>query len=343
MAKSKLTDTNVDIENAIIKDFGAVFMPADRLKEKPPVVIPTTPSMDIMLGGGIPDGSFVVVSGPPGLGKSAFSLHVAGNAQKLDSEFGPRKVFYFDIEGRIKERDLFSNHNLDTSEDKFRLIKSSTEKIIDGEEFMDIGERLVRHKRGCVFIFDSLSALCTRARYEGEIGDRFRDDTPLLLSNFCKRIAQIIPVNKSIVIGITHRIANQGPGMSKWTEASGQKIQYQADVKIKGTHATDWMSGDAQIGQDVFWECEKAALRGPGGKATSKLRYKHGFDEEAELALQGIELGFIKKNGAWYVLPPDENGVEPPKLNGQEKLANYIRENERVQLWIRQKLREIYE
>jgi RecA/RadA recombinase len=340
MAKSKLLSSDLDIENTILKDFGNVFMPATKLKEDPPLVIPTTPCMDLMLGGGVPEGSFVVISGPPGLGKSALSLHLAGNAQKIDSPFGPRKVFYFDIEGRIKERDLFTNHNLDTSEDKFQLIKSNLEKIIVGEEFLDIGERLIRHKPGCVFIFDSFSAICTSARHENSFGDRFRDDSSLLLSDFCKRIAQIIPVNKSIVIGITHRIANQGPGISKWTEASGQKIQYQADVKIKGAYASDWKIGETQVGQDVHWECEKAALRGPGATATCKLRYKHGFDIDAELAAQAIELGFVRQKGAWITI--QEEGKEPQKINGSEKFNTFLQENPEFKEHLKKQIRELY-
>lgn len=332
--------TNPDIENAILKQFGSVFMEASTLKEDPPVTIPTTPQADIMLGGGIPEGSFVVISGPPGLGKSALSLHVASKAQQLDSKFGPRKVFYFDIEGRIKPRDLFSNKYLDTSPDRFQLIKSSEEKIILGEEFIDIGEKLIRNVPGAVFIFDSFSSICTKARAEGEIGERFRDDSPLLLSAFTKRINQIIPVNKSIVIGITHRIANQGMGMKKWVEASGQKIQYQADVKIKGTHSSEWQVGNTIVGQDVFWECEKAALRGPGGKATCKLRYQHGFDEVAELVDLCVQLALIKKAGAWFSFKDSEGNEK--KWQGMEKCVAYLKENNEEFVRLRNEVNSAY-
>ncbi len=325
MSKTLEMRNSNNIEDAIIKKFGKVFVDAADLHTAPPKVIPTTPQMDIILSGGIPEGSFCLVSGPPKLGKSSLSLHFAGNAQKIDSEFGPRKVFYFDIEGRIKIRDI-SCKNLDTSPEKFTLIKSTKDKIITGEEFIAIGEELIRNVPGAIFIFDSFSAICTQARYDANIGDRFRDDAPLLLSSFCKRISQIIPVNKSIVIGITHRIANQGPGMKVWTEASGQKIQYQTDVKIKGTHVSPWNVGDSQIGQDVHWECETSALGPPGSKATCKLRYKEGYDEVSELVDLCVSIGRIKKAGAWFTMF-DSDGKELTKTQGAEKMRAYLCNN----------------
>lgn len=338
MAKKKTPlsiDSSIDITESIIKQFGNIMMNANVLKDQAPQVIKTTPQMDLMLSGGVPEGSFVVVSGPPGLGKSAMSLHIAGNAQRVPSEWGDREVFYFDIEGRLKDRDVYMNLNLDTSPEKFHLIRSTRDKIMMGEEFVEIGEKLIKHKPGCVFIFDSFSALCTKARHEGNIGDRFRDDSPLLLSAFCKRISQIIPVNKSIVIGITHRIANQGPGMSQWTEASGQKIQYQADVKIKGLFDRGWNSGNEQIGQEVHWECEKSALGPPHRKAMCRLRYKHGFDQEAEIYDLATEFGVIRTAGAWAKI--DYKGEEL-KFNGLEKCCQELKANKDLYDYIYSKI-----
>ena len=343
MAKRKpaTPKDTVDIENSIIKEFGEVFQEASELQENPPAIIPTTPRMDMMLGGGVPEGSFVIISGKPKLGKSAISLHLAGNAQKIDSPFGPRKVYYFDIEGRIKERDLFKNHNLDISPDRFQLIRSNIDKLLYSEDFLDIGEKLIRHKPGCVFIFDSFSSMCSKARQEGSVGSRFRDDAPMMLSTFTKRINQIIPINKSIVIGITHIIANQGGmGRQQWLEASGEKIKYQADIKIKGTYFQDWMDGETIIGQDVHWECDAAALRGPGAKATCKLRFQHGYDEEAELVDLASDFGIIEKKGAWFNYIPEDG--EPQKFHGEAKCVAFLKENKDICEKIRRRISEEY-
>lgn len=331
MAKSKKVQTG-DIEDSLIKEFGNVFQSADSLRTNPASVIRTTPQLDFILGGGVPEGSFMLITGQPKLGKSSVALHIASQAQKVpwkiyrdgkEIDFGDRTVYYFDIEGRIKERDIFSNTNLDLDPDRFKLIKSSVDKIIDGEEFIDIGEQLIRNKRGGVFIFDSFSALCTSARKEADIKKRYRDETSLLLSAFCKRIAQVIPVNKSLVIGITHRIANQGPGMSMWSEASGQKVQYQADIKLKGMYTEKWEVSNNLIGQKVFWECQTSALGPPGLKADCKLRYAYGYDEAAELVDLCCDLNLLKKSGSWIYHEKDTDKEQ--KFQGVEKCAEFLR------------------
>lgn len=320
MSKTK-QQSKIDIENLIIKEFGEVLTSADYVKTLRSKIIPVTPKLNIILGGGIPDGSFVIISGPPKGGKSSLSLQIAGNAQKIPSDHGDRCVYYFDIEGRIKYRDLSGNKNLNLNEDRFKLIQSKSGNILTGDKFIDIAEKLINTRPGCVFILDSLSGICTQGRQEGNIGDRVRDDAPLLLSNFCKRISQVIAINQSIIIGITHRIANQGTGHQKWIEASGTKIQYQGDVKLACKYFRPWTTtDDVQIGQEVMWECVFSALGAPGKETNSWLKYGEGFDETQELIDLGIDLGFITKGGAWFSF--GEN-----KLQGMDKLRGFLIEN----------------
>lgn len=328
MAKS-LTDD-------ILKQFGDAFQNASILKEEKRIVIPTTPKIDLILNGGIPEGSFVVISGKPALGKSSLALQIAANAQKLPNEkFGERKVFYFDIEGRIKERDIFDNKRLNTDPEAFQLVRSSPGNILYAEEFLGIGEKLINAYPGSVFIFDSFSALSSKMRQENEFGKRFRDDAPMLLADFCKRISQVISINKSIVMGITHIIANQGMSRATWVEASGQKIQYQADVKLAGLYYKEWLDKEERVGQEVHWECHKSALGPPGGEAKAWLRYGHGYDEVIEYIEMAVDMGIVKKGGAWL-------SYGDVKLQGIAKFANYLTENPDVFDEISNDVRDTY-
>lgn len=337
MSKKKITDDSVDIEDKIIKEFGDCIKNADYVKNLRHEVIPTTPKMDIMLGGGVPTGSFVVITGPPKVGKSSCALQIASNAQKIKSEWGDRCIFYFDIEGRIKSRDLFGIKGLDLSDDKFKLIQSSPGHILWGDSFIDIAEKLIHNKPGCVFILDSFSALCTQSRAEADIKDRFRDDAPLLLGSFCKRISQIIPINQSIVIGITHLIANQGGiGHSPWLEASGRKIQYQADIKLKATHSAVWKESETIVGLESHWECGTSAIGPPGGKTTTWLRFGEGFDTIRESIEIAIDLGFIKKTGAWFEYEKD-------KAQGIEKLRQFFVEKPESFADLQNKIKSIFQ
>lgn len=345
MSKDKSQQPIIDkqkntIEDIISKKFGDnILVSGNSIIDSPHMVIPVSPAIDLVLGGGIPEGSFVVLTSPPKLGKTATCLHFAGNAQQTEydnKKFGPRHVYFFNIEGRIKARDLVGIKHLITDESRFTVIQSKPGKILVGEDYIDIGEKLINEKPGCVFIFDSFSALCTSEEYAADIGKRFRANAPLLLATFCRRISNVIPINQSIVMGITHVIANQGMGMSQWLEASGQKLKYQVDVKLKGTHYKAWTPGEVQIGQDINWECVTSAIGPPGGKCVSKFRYGYGLDKEAELVNICVDLGIIKKGGAWY-------SYEDEKAQGLEKMRNILVEKPKLFDKLNNQIREMME
>lgn len=330
----------INIPDGLLKQFGQSLQSASILEEYNPQIIPATPKIDSIIGGGIPEGSFVVITGKPALGKSSLALQIAANAQKtpyIDTEGKEhtRPIFYFDIEARIKKRDIFDNKRLNLHPDHFRLVRSSNDNIIIGEDFLSIGEKLIHTCPGAIFIFDSFSSVCTRERLKEDVGKKVRDDAPLLLSNFCKRISQVLSVNKSLVIGITHIIANQGFGSSNWVEASGQKIQYQADVKLNGLYFQEWLHQEDRIGQIVHWQCSKSALGPPGGKTESYLRYGYGYDERTEYLEIAIDLGIIVKKGAWYE-------IEGKKIQGMENCVIYLEENPEIYKDIVDKIRGTY-
>lgn len=240
------------------------------------------------------------------------ALDFAGTCQKvplLDKKgnIGERNVLFLNIEGRLKDRDLKGIKSLDF--EKTTIIRSEEGNILSGEKYMEIAEQAINEFPGLIVVIDSFSALCTDARRKANLGDRFRDDTPLLIANFCKRISNVIPVNKTILIGITHMIANQGNGPATWLEASGRKLQYQVDVKLKASHCEDWMAGTSQIGQKVHWECITSAIGPPGMKVLSYLKYGHGLDKGAELVEMAVDVGLIEKGGSWFTFP-DKSKVQ---------------------------------
>lgn len=260
------------------------------------------------------------------------SLNLAANAQKY---FGSM-VYFLNIEGRLKKRDLEGIKGLDLSPSKFQVIGSSEGNILSAEKYIGAAEKLVNTVRNSIIIVDSFSALCTEARYNASLSDRFRDDTPLLLANFCKRISNILPINKNILTGITHRMANQGNGPSQWLEGSGTKIQYGLDVKLKCTHNTDIKAKEVQVGQIIHWEVMSSALSGtPGTKGESLLRYGYGIDKEMEILDLAASLAIIDKSGNWFIFD------EEHKFNGKEQAREYLIENPDIYTELDRKMKEM--
>jgi recombination protein RecA len=320
------------LKDDVIKKFGdEVILTGNALVDKKVLTIPVSPSLDLILNGGIPEGSFVVLTGQPKCGKTTTSLDFAATAQQLKYAYGSfkegRQVYYLNIEGRLKKRDLEGIPGLDL--ERFHIIGSQQGKILHGEEYLQIAEKIINEIPGCVLIIDSYSALCTEAEITSDMDKMQRADGAKLLAKFCRKVANVIPVNKNIVIGITHLMGNPTGYGAEFKEKSGQAIAYQTDIKIRAKKFSAWVVGTetTQIGQEITWQVLCSALGPPGGEITSYLRYGQGIDKHTELINLASDLGLINKGGAWYTITTVE---EKPKFQGTEKVRQYIIDNPKV-------------
>lgn len=327
----------MSLKEDVKKAFGEnIILSGNAVIDKDLITIPVSPSLDIILGGGIPEGSFVVLTGQPKCGKTTTSLDFCATAQSLDYAYDSfsegREVYYLNIEGRLKKRDLAGIPKLNL--EKFHIIGSQTGKILHAEEYLQIAERIINEIPGSIVIIDSYSALCTEAEITSDMSKMQRADGAKLLAKFCRKVANVIPVNKNIVIGITHLMGNPGYGTVEWKEKSGQAIAYQTDVKIKAKYFKKWNLNEnsPQIGQEVEWEVLCSALGPPGGSIKSYIRYGHGIDKQMELLTLAVDLGLINKGGAWYTI---KNKEEKVKFQGLEKTRQYLVDNPEIydSLW----------
>lgn len=319
------------IKEDLKKTFGEdILMSGSSIKEKQTVVIPLSPALDMILNGGVPEGSFVVLTGQPKCGKTVTSLSLAAKAMEeqyqgtLDK---PRHTYYLNIEGRLKKRDIEGIKGLDL--DRFTLIGSTQGKILHAEEYLQIAERIINQEPGSIIIIDSYSALCTEAEITSDMNKMQRADGAKLLAKFCRKVANVIPVNKNIVIGITHLMGNPTGYGAEFKEKSGQAIAYQTDIKLRAKRFSPWLLGkeNTQIGQEVEWQVVCSALGPPGANTTSYIRYGEGIDRYMELFNMAVDIGIISKGGAWYTF----GGLEDkPKFQGSEKARDYIVANPEV-------------
>ena len=74
----------MSLKEDVTKTFGDdIILTGNAIVDKKGVVITVSPSLDIILNGGIPEGSFVVLTGKPKCGKTTTSLDFAATAQRL--------------------------------------------------------------------------------------------------------------------------------------------------------------------------------------------------------------------------------------------------------------------
>ena len=317
------------ITKDITKTFGEnIILTGNSIIDTKSVIIPVSPVLDILLNGGIPEGSFVVLTGQPKCGKTTTSLDFAATAQDKKYAYGPfkegREVYYLNIEGRLKKRDLQGIPHLDP--ERFHVIGSQQGKILHAEEYLQIAEKLINEVPGSVIIIDSYSALCTEAEITSDMNKMQRADGAKLLAKFCRKVANVIPVNKNIVIGITHLMGNPTGYGAEFKEKSGQAIAYQTDIKLRAKKFTSWTIGNdaAPIGQEVDWQVICSSLGAPGASMTSYIRYGKGIDKHTEIVQLASDIGIVNKAGAWFTLTHLD---DKPKFQGAEKLRQYLVDN----------------
>jgi recombination protein RecA len=323
------------------KTFGDdILMSGNSIKEKEVIVIPLSPSLDMILNGGVPEGSFVVLTGQPKCGKTVTSLSLAATALEPKYQGSlekPRHAYYLNIEGRLKKRDIEGIKGLDL--ERFTLIGSTQGKILHAEEYLQIAERIINQEPGSIIIIDSYSALCTEAEITSDMNKMQRADGAKLLAKFCRKVANVIPVNKNIVVGITHLMGNPTGYGAEFKEKSGQAIAYQTDIKLRAKKFSPWLLGkeNTQIGQEVEWQVICSALGPPGATTTSYIRYGEGIDKSMELFNMAVDIGIISKGGAWYTFADLENS---PKFQGAEKARDFMVSNPDIYEALSNKVKE---
>ena len=340
MSKKKIDQGLVDasyndIINSFKKDYGKdICAPSQTVIDTNLIVIPFSPKMDMGLGGGIQEGGVVVCSGHPKVGKTTSILHFCKNALKPEygGEFCPdgRRMFYFDTEARLKKRDLEGIPGLDV--DKIDVIASKKGRILAAEDYLSIAEKIVNQIPGAILFIDSASAMATSKELISSMSDMQMGDGPKLMAKWCRKCAAPIGINRCIVIYTIHLGADLGPGRIQYKEKGGQAVKYQLDTHIRAKYTEKWnipQDSDNQIGQVVHWECVGSPLSGPGKKIKSYIRYNEGIDEVYEVMDLAVDLGLIKKSGAWYSI--GEEGTEGSvKSHGLEKLRIKILEDEKL-------------
>ena len=163
--------------------------------------INVSPALDLILNGGIPEGSFVSLSGKPKTGKTTTALTFAAKAQKLG-----KTIYFINVGGRLKKMNLTGIKNLDTSPEKFVVIESDDENIRSSKDFLNAVEFIVKNHPGCVVIIDSLSALVDGQQLTNGAGSGMPGGGQKVVAEFVANMSNVVPVKKTIIVGITHKI-----------------------------------------------------------------------------------------------------------------------------------------
>jgi len=339
--KKEATSGNLDLAiKAITKKYGDVI---STLEKHGDMHIPTIStgclSLDIALGcGGMGLGRIYEIYGPNSGGKSTLAVNVVIQAQRRGL-----KACYIDAEHAVDPK-LFRNYGVNTKE--LDIVQG-----YNGEENLDILERLVKTGVYSVAVIDSVSALLPRIEAEADIDENQMALQARLMSKALRKITPIANQTQTLLIFINqlrHKIGGYG---NPEITSGGEGLAFYATGRIsvrgpesKARRLVDAVDGEV-YGHTTEFEIVKNKLAAPFKKSNINLIYGKGYDSYWEVLNMATSLGIIDKYGTWYRY--EGNNIAQGELN----VVSFLKEESNKEFYkkIREEvisqigLREIYE
>ena len=288
-----------------------------RLGEREAVDVDAIPSGSLLLDdalgvGGYPKGRIIEIYGPESSGKTTLALHAIAECQKM----GGRAAF-IDAEHAI-DPIYAKNLGVDINE----LILSQPD---NGEQALEIVEMLANSGSISLIIVDSVAALVPQAELDGEMGDSSVGLQARLMSKAMRKIAGILNKKECAVIFINQLREKVGVMYGNpETTSGGRALKFYASIRIDIRRTEAIKQGADIIGNTCRVKIVKNKVSPPFKQCEIDIIYGQGISKEAEVLDRAVELGIIKKSGAWF----EYKGSKIAQ--GRESAKTYIKENEDI-------------
>jgi recombination protein RecA len=280
-------------------------------------------SLDLALGiGGLPRGRIVEVFGPESSGKSTLALHVVAEAQRnggvcayIDAEHALDPVYAKAIGVDIDE-----------------LLISQPD---NGEQALEIAEMLIRSGAIDVLVIDSVAALTPRAEIEGEMGDSHVGLQARLMSQALRKLTATL--NKSDTIALFINQLREKIGViygSPEVTPGGRALKFYASVRLDIRRVESIKDGAEIVGSRTRVKVVKNKCAPPFRTAEFDIMYGQGISREGSILDVAVDLGLVKKSGAWYTYEGEQLG------QGRENAKQFLRESPELVVEIDERIRK---
>lgn len=254
--------------------------------------IPTgIPSLDYILGGGIPQGRMIELFGSEGSGKSTLALHASARVTErngvvlyVDAEHGSFDPHYASGVGVDLKRTIVSQPN--TAEEAFNVMR----------DFVDMWEE----KFPALVVLDSVAALSPEEEFESDV----RKQTIGLLARFLtKALRQMIPrldAKGIVLIGINQLREKVGVFGSTETTPGGRALKHFSSIRLRVESCGAIKTSEGVEGHRLEVVAVKNKVASPFRRTELRLIYGQGIDLKSDLLDFAVSKGVISEAGGWY-------------------------------------------
>ncbi|HEX6570122.1 MAG TPA: recombinase RecA, partial [Acidimicrobiales bacterium] len=279
-------------------------------------------ALDLALGvGGLPRGRVVEIFGPESSGKSTLAMHVVAEAQRNGGICA-----YIDAEHAM---DPVYASAIGVDVDELLISQPDT-----GEQALENADMLVRSGAIDVVAIDSVAALTPRAEIEGEMGDIHVGLQARLMSQALRKLTGNL--NKSSTIAVFINQLREKIGVmfgSPETTPGGRALKFYSSVRLDIRRIESIKDGVEVVGNRTRVKVVKNKCAPPFKQAEFDIMYGKGISREGSLLDVGVDLGLVKKSGAWYTYDGEQLG------QGRENAKLFLLEHPEVMVEISERIR----
>ncbi|HWH35519.1 MAG TPA: recombinase RecA [Acidimicrobiales bacterium] len=279
-------------------------------------------ALDLALGiGGLPRGRVVEVYGPESSGKSTLAMHVVAEAQRNGGICA-----YIDAEHAM---DPVYARAIGVDVDELLISQPDT-----GEQALEITDTLIRSGALDVVVIDSVAALTPRAEIEGEMGDAHVGLQARLMSQALRKLTGNLSKSQTICIFINQLREKIGVMFgSPETTPGGRALKFYSSVRLDIRRIEAIKDGVEVVGNRTRVKVVKNKVSSPFKMAEFDIMYGRGISREGSLLDVGVDLGIVKKSGAWYTYEDEQLG------QGRENAKTFLAENPELMVDISERIR----